>query len=59
MIIGASMFTLLNYAKGRSHIFKYIKRSTQGSLFGVAYSFHFTSKKVIEWQTDDILQRDN
>jgi hypothetical protein len=46
LLIGITMFVAWSFGKGRTHYLKYIWRGLQGAMFGLAYSFYFTSRKV-------------
>lgn len=46
MLIGSVMFLAWNFGKGKTHYLKYALKGSQGALFGLTYSFYFTSSKV-------------
>lgn len=43
MLIGSVLFCSYQFTKGRTHYIKYIANIFKGSIFGLVYSFHFTS----------------
>lgn len=46
MMIGSCCNSLLLFTKGRTHYLKYLRWICYGSIFGLGYSFYFTSQKV-------------
>ena len=46
MSIGTIFNMIFLYGLGQAHYLKYFKWMTLGCIFGVGYSFHFTSQKV-------------
>lgn len=54
--IGASLWIVRQYSKGRTHYLKYLSKGLQGSLFGLAYSFYFLARKVENEQANSLIK---
>ena len=46
MTIGACLNMIFLFGLGKAHHLKYLKWMSFGAVFGVGYSFYFTSQKV-------------
>ena len=52
MLVGMTLSMGWQYTKGRTHLFRYVKKGIQGALFGFCYSFYFLARKVETEQAD-------
>lgn len=56
MTIMATLLMGINFGKGKTHYLKYVSAGITGMMFGLGYSFYFTSNKIQGWMADELLR---